>query len=515
MSAVTTEELPDGRASIAGETRSKVSSLAAAATAGLVWLLAQAVAGKVISLVAQMVLARLLLPADFGVLGVALTAINIASVFCSLGVDDMLLQRRQAMRHWISPSLLVLSVVGSGAALLVAGLAEPLARFYRMTELARLLPVMGLSLLFGAVASVPYVVVRSRMRFDLLARVTVAEQLLVQGGTIGLALGGFGAMSFAWPMTVGALFRAGMLWVLAKPRLASFRRSQPRRLLVKGSAVLGSRLLAVAASQAGYVFLGYLATAAVVGNYYFAYKLAAMPVALLAGNFNSVLFPALAKLSSDAPRQVNAALSAAKMLSFLIMPCCLLQAMLARPAVIWFFGKTWADAVPVVQVLSVGVAFDAMSWMGTCLLSARGEFARTFRLNILTTALFFGFLLVGGSLAATAVGVAWAISLSYVFNGLLSSYLIFRRHGVSSSAVLLLYFQAWVAGLLAFALPAAGVELYWDRWPVISILVWPILAVVSYLAILRFVFPRVLQEITARLRDTLYPRLGRWVARTV
>ena len=99
-----------------------------------------------------------------------------------------------------------------------------------------------------------------------------------------------------------------------------------------------------------------------VGAYFFAFRLAIQPVQLLAGNLSNVLFPILAQLRGDPARQGEAALKASRVLSYVVMPYCFLQAAVAKPLLTLVFADKWLAAIPLMQILSIGLAFDAVSW---------------------------------------------------------------------------------------------------------------------------------------------------------
>src|SRR3982750_243263 len=83
-----------------GMADSPVRSLSRSALIGTSWLLAQNVGTRAISFAAQIILAKLLAPADFGTIGLALTVTTFASVVANFGVDDVLLQRQKSLRFW-------------------------------------------------------------------------------------------------------------------------------------------------------------------------------------------------------------------------------------------------------------------------------------------------------------------------------------------------------------------------------------------------------------------------------
>src|SRR5262249_55765294 len=188
-----------------------------------------------------------------------------------------------------------------------------------------------------------------------------------------------------------------------------------------------------------YVILGLFVGEAEVGVYYFAFKLAIQPLRMLAGSLSTVLFPALVRFREDRQRQLDAALLVSEMVAIIAMPVCFLQAALAGPVLPVFFGTKWDAARPLIELLSIGLAFDSVSWTAGSLLPARGEFGRSFRYAAIL-APTSGVLVGVGAFVGGAVGTAAAVAVYFAVIQLLFSYAVFTGSGpVGWRAVASLY----------------------------------------------------------------------------
>ncbi len=381
---------------------------------GMAWMLAQNVAARACSLLSQLALAALLLPADFGVIGLAYTVTSVASVLVNVGIDEVAMQRQRALRLWIGPVFWMTFGLAMVAATLVLVVAPAAAAAYGAPDIVGLLAVLALSMPIGALASAPGVLMRARMQFSFIAAYGTLEIVAQAALTVGLAWAGFGAYSFVLPTPVLAAVKAVVWWRVAGTR-ARFRPQVGRWRYVAGNTavVFVTRSLVALVGQGDYIVLGLLASQDVVGVYYFGFRLAAQPLWMLAGNFSNVLLPALVQLNPEPARQMKAALDASVLLSFCVMPLAMLQTAVAAPLIVSLFGEKWATAVPVIQLLSVGLAFDAVSWVAGTLLSARGDFRTVFVYALAQTPLFFA-LVVAGAVLDGAVGVAWCVFGFYV-----------------------------------------------------------------------------------------------------
>ena len=429
--------------------------LGAVAARGVAWLLMQSLLGRLVVFAAQLVLAWLLVPADFGRLGLALTVSTVASTLVSFGVDDVLLQRQRTARLWSPSAFWVSLLLGLAGAALILGAAPAAAALYRAPELIGLLAILAASLPLNALATVPTVNLRAALRFDFIAVYSVIEVLAVQGLTILLAWRGMGAYSFVIPVPLAAALRAGVFWAAARPKMRlRLRPSHALRMARTSSAVFGQRVVTTVRSQSDVFLLGLFATQGAVGLYFFALRLAAQPIHLLASGVVGVLFPVLMKLQQEPERQVEAVLRSARVLAFAVFPLSFLQAAVAEPLLLLFFGDKWRDAIPLIQLLSIGLAFDAVSWTAAALLNARGEFRRGL---VYTGLLFPVFVAVAaaGAASGAASGLAIAVAAFYVVAPPLYAYAVFRRYGVGALRTAGLY----AAPAASAALAAGGAYL--------------------------------------------------------
>ena len=162
------------------------------------------------------------------------------------------------------------------------------------------------------------------------------------------------------------------------------------------------------------------------------------------------------------------------------------------------FGTRWDSAVPLVQILSLGLPGDALAWVAGALLIARGEFKRDMRLVALFTPPFFVCVVLGVWLGG-AVGVATGVSLFYALIKPLNSWLVFRR-AMRLADILQIYVLPLALGLVTIgaasglaSLPVFG----GDR--IVQIALIGVLGPVFYLAGLRAIAPSTLAEMMSQL----------------
>jgi PST family polysaccharide transporter len=452
--------------------------------------LGQTVASRIIQFLAQIILAWILSPADFGKVGVALAVATMVSACFNFGLEDVLLQRHRAIRLWAGTVFWLSLAIGLAGGLILLVAAQVSARAYHDPQLAGLISIAALGAPIASLETIPGTIIRSSLNFRVLALAALGEALAVGAMSIALAVAGFGPYSLVLPSPLAAAGRVCVLWWIARPKIAG--RGVQRRwpmLMPSAGASLGTRLLLIMISQADYIVLGFVAGEIEVGIYFFAFKLAIQPLRMLAGSMTSVLFPALVQYRDEPARQRQAALTVSEMLSVVVMPACFLQAALAHSLLQLFFAPKWEAAGPLIQLLSIGFAFDASSWVAGAFLNARGEFRRGFLYTSLAASVFL-VLIAAGAVTRGALGVAAAVAGYYVLVQPIYCYCVFARAGEIGWREIARIYAAPV--LLAAATVAAASFLadFYDRPSWFALCSIPLVALAAYIPLIRTFCPR-------------------------
>ena len=472
-------------------------------------MLAQNLVARACSVFSQLVLAALLQPADFGLIGLTYTVTSIAAALTNVGLDDVVLQRERALRLWIGPAFWISLSLASAASLLVLMFSPVAAAIYKAPDMVGLLAVLALTMPIGAFGTVPSMVLRSRMQFGALAIYGTLETVGQVLMTVAFAWYGFGAYSFVLPGPIVSALRAAVLWRLTAS--GSDLRPQWRRwkyVIGNTTVTFANKVVISLINQGSYIVLGLIGSQVSVGVYYFGFRLAAQPLFTLAGNFTNVLYPALVQMKFDPERQNRAVLNASTLLSFCVMPVSLIQSAVAEPLISRFFDQRWAAAIPIIQLLSIGLAFDAISWVAGTLLSARGEFRAGLRYVVLQLPVFFVLVTVGG-LLGQAVGVAWAVCAYYAVVQPVYAFYVFKRIGMTAWQVAVLHGEPAV-----YAAVAVGVGLAVSKLPaladvpLIRAIVIGAIGFPLYAALVRWRAP----EVWGALRDRVAAALRRSTA---
>lgn len=419
-------------------------SLKQKAVEGVAWAGLQSVLSRIVMLGTQIVLGWLLTPADFGISALAGTIAAVAWSFENFGADEVLIQRGRTIGKW-EKSVFVVSV---GAALLTTGtllIAGPLvAAIFNEPQIAYLIYLSGVGILISSTCTVSFAKMCAALDFRWLNGMNLAVIVVGQLATILFAWMGFGAASFHLAIPVQQLVRAALIMHRAPPKISgTLNLRQVKAIIGRSSYVFFSRISETILTQADYFILGIFAATGVVGIYTFAFRLAAVPVRIVATSLRNVLVPSLTAFRGDIARQDRASLDAAEILAYIVTPLCLFQAAVAEPALLFLFGEKWRASIPILQILSIGLPAEAILSIARARMSAAGEFSRAMRFAYISV-IAFVILVTAGAFLGQDIGAAAAVALY----SMIASPIIFFRVLKVPGRVMTTLFQIFVRPML-------------------------------------------------------------------
>lgn len=378
---------------------------------GLMFSLLNNLLGRAGTVVSGIVLARLLVPEDFGVFAVALVALNAVLSMNELGVS-LALVRWQTDPRRIAPTVTTISLVGS--TLLYAGClaaAGPFATALHAPQAAGVVRLLCLSVLIDGLTATPGQLLTREFQQGRRLVADLTTFGLSTGVTILLASTGYGAWSLAWGRLVGNAAGAVLLFWFARiwPR-PGFDRRQARELFRFGLPLAGASLLVFAMLNVDYVIVGRTLGAVALGFYLQAFNLSSWPVNMFSTAVRRVSLAAFSRLQ-DRPPELAVALSrSAALLAAATLPVCTLLGLLALPTVTVLYGQRWAATAAALQYLAVLGLVRVVIELCYDFLVAAGRTRPTLLLQGLWTALLVPALAVGARLDGIR-GVALAHAL--------------------------------------------------------------------------------------------------------
>jgi PST family polysaccharide transporter len=336
--------------------------------------------------VSTIVLARLLSPADFGVVAMVTAVTGLASAFADFGLSEATIQRKEITHEQVSTLFWINVGIGLVLTLITAGLGPVLAKLYREPRLVAIALVSSLNFLAGGLRVQPNALLRRQMRFSAMAFRDVLA--LVVGVPVAIIMAWRGAGYWAivaQPLAVN-LTQMAVTWMLVrwKPGLPR-RGSQVGSMLVFGGNVSLSYLISNVSRSFETVLIGRYWGAAPLGLYSRAYNLLMLPVRQLTAPAGNVAIPAFSRLQDDPERFARYYLRALSLMVWIITPIFGFLFVAARPVIVLVLGAKWAEAAPVFQILVISalgqLLMDTTGW----LFISRGQSSRLLRLLLVVS----------------------------------------------------------------------------------------------------------------------------------
>jgi PST family polysaccharide transporter len=372
---------------------------------------------KVVALGVMAVLARLLTPEDYGLIGMVFALTAFIHVFAEMGLVMATVQKRELTRPQLSTVFwlnLAFSVLLAGIA---AAAAPGIAWFYGEPRLVWLALLASAGFVFAGLGMQHVALMMRRMQFGRLAACDFAA-LLAGGATgIAMALHGWRAGALVGQTLVQTLTRSLVAWILAG-WIPGFpvRGSGVRGMLRFGGYLTGFNILNYFSRNMDKVLLGRFWGTAEVGLYGRAYALMVTPILLIVGPLSRVMMPAFSLLQLDIDRFGKRYTTAVALIALVSFPMAAGMFAFAGPIVVTVFGSRWAGAIPVFRVLCVAAAWQGMYCAIAWVYVPLGKTRSFFLWGLLSAPVFcvaFGIGIRWGSLGVAAAYVVAVSILAY------------------------------------------------------------------------------------------------------
>jgi O-antigen/teichoic acid export membrane protein len=433
------------------------------------------------------ILARLLEPKDFGLLGMVTAFTGVLSLFRDFGLSSASIQRASVSEEQLSTLFWINVCAGAILALVTFACAPVLAAFYQEPRLVGITATLAIGFLFNAIGVQHSALLQRQMHFTTLALVSTLSLAASTGVAIAGAKAGYGywalvAMNVTLPLT-----NTAGLWLTADwlPRMPQ-RRTGVRSMMRFGGAITLNSLVIYVASNLDKVLLGHFWGVDAVGIYGRAYQLINIPTDNLNSAAGEVAFSALSKLQDDPQRLRNYFLKGYTLILALTIPITMACAVFADDIVFVFLGPKWKNAAAIFRFLAPTTLVFAMANPLGWLLCSLGMVRRSLKMGVVIAPLMIVSYILG--LPYGPKGVAIGYSTMMVL--WLVPVILWSLHGtvVSFGDIMLAVTRPLASSVVAVALACAVRLVTGDLSTHLQTLVLEIsVLVVTYLIMLLFV----------------------------
>lgn len=357
---------------------------------GVAWTMAEKYSAQIVQFVIQIILARLLTPTEYGLIGVLAIFIAISSVFIDGGFSAALVQYKDRNDRDVS-TVFYLNVGLASAIYLILFLCAPLiAEFYDAPILTSIVRIYCLTLVINSFASTSQTLLTIKLDFKTTTKISLIAGIL--SGLVGVALAyyGYGVWALVWQAISSAIITTLLTFVMVKwlPR-AGFSKDSFHRLFSFSSRLFAANLISAIYEKIFGLIIGKMISKAALGFYDRALSFNV----LLNNNVTHVLgrvsYPLLSQIQDDNERLMNIYKRYIAISAFLTFPMMMLLCGIAKPMILGLLTAKWADSIILLQVLTFGFLWDGVIVSNLNLIKVKGRSDLVLRLEIIKKLIAF------------------------------------------------------------------------------------------------------------------------------
>lgn len=374
---------------------------------GVMWTVLFKFLTRGIGLVSTVILARLLVPADFGLVAIAMAIVAGLEILSAFNLDVVLIQNQNAERKHYDTAWSFNLVAGAVQALILVFIAPLIAHFYNDPRLQMIVYLLALGRLVAGAENIGLVEFRKDLQFDKDFKFQVIKKLVSFAITMGMAF----SLRNYWAL-IGGMLAGTLAGVILSFAMQSYR---PRfsfaaigELFHFSKWLLANNFLSFTVQESSSFILGKIGGAQALGLFKVSHEISNLPSTDLVAPINRAIFPGYAKMAGDLGVLRQGFLNILSAIALFVLPMGAGIVLTAEPIVYVMLGDKWLEAVPLIQILAISGTISAMqSNQGSVFLALRRP--RTLTALVAIHAVFLLPLLVWGANFDGARGAAAAI----------------------------------------------------------------------------------------------------------
>ncbi|RVD71703.1 MAG: lipopolysaccharide biosynthesis protein [Mesorhizobium sp.] len=402
-----------------------------------------------IQFISVVILARLLVPEDFGLVASVGPIVAFVGLLQNLGLQQALVQRRDISDRQLNQVFWVSALVGLGSSVVVAALAPAIAAFYGDQRMFGITMASALPLLLGSIAAVPLALMNRHLQFGQLAINDVAT---AAAGLLAAAIAAWAGMGY-WSLVLGpavaavvALAAAWLVvrWTPSRPDL-----KVDGDILSFGANLTGFNLVNFFSRNLDNILIGKYSGVIELGYYDRAYKLLLFPLQNITQPLTRVMVPLLSRIHEDKARFRDLYVRTNWMLAAVTMPGIAALTLTSEQVVALLFGPRWTAVAPIFAWLGIASLMQSVSSTTGWIFICQGKTKTMFHWGIYSSLTTVASFIVGLHWGAVGVAAAYAIS-GYVLRVPVLAVLVHRVGPVTAGDFLIMQGLFIVSSLLAW-----------------------------------------------------------------
>jgi PST family polysaccharide transporter len=380
---------------------------------GIAWTGGARWIGQILSWLSTFVVARILTPADYGIVSMAVVVSSLVGPMAEFGIGTAIVQRRRLTEDDIAQLGGWLALFGVGASCLIVALAGWVSHLFKEPAVRGVLTVYGAVLLVSALRAFPVSLLLRDLRFKTVAQINAIEAVTSIGTVLALAVSGLGYWALVGGYSAGQLASATAAWIVRRPTLRRPRNAAlAKDILTFGFRLTGAKLAGLTYSQADFAVVGRVLGSALLGAYTLGWQLASMPVERIGWILTDVASPLFASIQHDHKALSRYVLRMSEGLALITFPLTIGLALVADHFVAVALGPKWANAVLPLRILSCYAGFRSLDTLIKAVLISTGRVDRLMRYSLQAVVVLIPLFYLGARyMGLGGVAAAWVVGL--------------------------------------------------------------------------------------------------------
>ncbi len=362
------------------------------------------------------VLARILSPSDFGLMGMIMVVIAFVTMIADLGLGAAIIQRQDINKEQLSTFFFLNIILGIILCSIVHLFSGFIAIFFKKAELTNLLKVISFSFIIISIGQVFRTLLQKQLNFKTLAKVEVSGIAIYGIFSIFLAIKGFAVWSLIYGFLIRQIWETCSLWIISsfKPSLV-FNLKEIKHLINFGFYVFGERIINYFNRNLDYIIIGRFLGSEALGFYTLAYQLMLFPISKISNSVTKVIFPAFSIIQYDNKKIRGSYLKIIKYISLVTFPMMAGLFVTAPEFINVIYGVKWQPTILILQIFCLTGTLQSIGTTNGTILYAKGRADISFKWNCFAVCCIAAAFVIGVKWGIVGVAIAYAVATTALF----------------------------------------------------------------------------------------------------
>lgn len=390
---------------------------------GLFWTFGEVIANQGVQFVIQIFLARLILPEEFGLIGMITVFIAISNSIIDSGFSNALIREKEVNQHDYS-TVFYFNLITSIVVYVILYFSSPtISVFFAQPKLSLILRVLAITIIMNAFGIIPRAILTRKINFKAQMIINISSSIVSGVIAIVLAYKGFGIWSLVFRTIIMQFIQVVMLSIINRWRPSFvFSKNSFEKLFGFGWKILVSGLIDTIYNNLYYMVIGKMYSASDLGYYTNAQKLRDIAATSISTAVQKVSYPVLSCMQNEEEVLKNMYKKIIKSSVYITFPVMFGLAIVAKPLILLLFGDNWSQSIIYFQILCLAGMLYPLHAINLNILQVKGRSDLFLKLEILKKCVAIILIAISIFSKWGIIGLIWMKVVSSVIAFFINSY---------------------------------------------------------------------------------------------